>query len=231
VSALCVPKYEGGSVNTSQMDIKRKIYYIPTCKNPLFFDIYSRNIDTLLPSLYQSHETRSVQVFSLLSQLLLHVVKHHLRLSKALERIFRPRCEPLYATDTSNCKQETFLYEYPLYWVLFPTKKPHNRTLLFSNDTQLRSPFWLLKPASEHAHARLLPRLSRSWTVLLPSDIHRKPITPITVALLPFVTYLLTLPTFVCMSLRHHWKVTRFCFQHTVEPESPYRWMHSPSLP
>jgi hypothetical protein len=38
------------------------------------------------------------------------------------------------------------------------------------------SPFWLLKPASEHAHARLLPRLSWSWTVLLPSDTHRKPI-------------------------------------------------------
>jgi hypothetical protein len=35
---------------------------------------------------------------------------------------------------------------------------------------QARSPFWLLKPASEHAHACLLPRLSCSWTVLLPSD-------------------------------------------------------------
>jgi hypothetical protein len=30
--------------------------------------------------------------------------------------------------------------------------------------------------------------------VLLPSDTHRKPITFITAALLPFVTYLLTLP-------------------------------------
>jgi hypothetical protein len=36
------------------------------------------------------------------------------------------------------------------------------------------------KPASEHAHARLLPRLSWNWTVLLPSDTHRKPITFIT---------------------------------------------------
>jgi hypothetical protein len=52
----------------------------------------------------------------------------------------------------------------------------------------------MLKPASEHAHARLLPRLSWSWTVLLGSDTHRKPITSITAVLLPSVTYLLTLP-------------------------------------
>jgi hypothetical protein len=35
---------------------------------------------------------------------------------------------------------------------------------------QERSPFWLLKQASEHAHARLLPRLPWSQTVLLSSD-------------------------------------------------------------
>jgi hypothetical protein len=38
-------------------------------------------------------------------------------------------------------------------------------------------------------HARLLPRLSRSCTLLLPNDIHRKPITSITAVLLPFVTF------------------------------------------
>jgi hypothetical protein len=58
---------------------------------------------------------------------------------------------------------------------------------------QARSPFWLLKPACDHAHARLLPRLSFNWTVLLPSDTHRKPIKSITAVLLPPVTYLLTL--------------------------------------
>jgi hypothetical protein len=58
---------------------------------------------------------------------------------------------------------------------------------------QARSPFGLLKLASEHAYARLLLRLSWSWIVLLPSDTHRKPITSITAVLLPFVTYLLTL--------------------------------------
>jgi hypothetical protein len=55
------------------------------------------------------------------------LVGHHLQLSNVLQRI----SGPLYATDTSCCKQETF-YEYPLHWVLLPTKM-HNRTLLFSN--------------------------------------------------------------------------------------------------
>jgi hypothetical protein len=43
-------------------------------------------------------------------------------------------------------------------------------------------------------HARLLPRPSWNWTVLLHSDTHSKPITSIAAALLPFVTYLLTVP-------------------------------------
>jgi hypothetical protein len=39
-------------------------------------------------------------------------------------------------------------------------KETHNRTLLFGSILfKLRSPFWLLKTASEHEHARLLPRL------------------------------------------------------------------------
>jgi hypothetical protein len=39
----------------------------------------------------------------------------------------------------------------------------------------------------------MLPRPSSSWTVLLPSDTNRKPITSITTVLLPFETYLLSL--------------------------------------
>jgi hypothetical protein len=83
-------------------------------------------------------------------------------------------------------QKQIFLYEYPLHWTR------QRCSLLVHSRAQ--SPFWLLKPASEHADARLLPRLSWSWTVLLPSDTHRKPITSITVVLLQFVTYLLTLP-------------------------------------
>jgi hypothetical protein len=62
--------YEGKSVNRSQMDIKRKTCDIRTWKKHLFLNISSTNIDILVPSLYPCVETRSIQVFWLLSQLL-----------------------------------------------------------------------------------------------------------------------------------------------------------------
>jgi hypothetical protein len=46
-------------------------------------------------------------------------------------------------------------------------------------------------------HACLLRRLSWSWTVLLPGDTHRKPITSIPAVVLQCVTYLLTLILFI----------------------------------
>jgi hypothetical protein len=55
-----------------------------------------------------------------------------------------------------------------------------------------------MKTASEHAHARLQPRLSRMWTVLLPSDTHRRFIMSTTAVLLPFVSYLLTPSRIFC---------------------------------
>jgi hypothetical protein len=73
------------------------------------------------------------------------------------------------------------------------TQKPQHRPATRYYTHPARSPFWLLKPASEHAHARLLPRPAWSWTVLLTSDTYIKPITSITGVLLQFVTYLLTL--------------------------------------
>jgi hypothetical protein len=51
------------------------------------------------------------------------LVEHQLRLSNVLEIIYEPSCESLYATNTSNRKQETFLYEYPLHEVLLPVGK------------------------------------------------------------------------------------------------------------
>jgi hypothetical protein len=75
-----------------------------------------------------------------------------------------------------------------------PTKYAHQNAALRWYTTKVRSPFWLLKSASKHAHARMLPRLSWSWTTLLPSDLHRKLITSITVVSLPFVPYFLTVP-------------------------------------
>jgi hypothetical protein len=60
------------------MDIKHVIFELE--KKRLFHDISSTNIDTLAPSLYQCVETRSIEVFWLLSQ---------------------PLLVPLYATHTS----------------------------------------------------------------------------------------------------------------------------------
>jgi hypothetical protein len=103
-----------------------------------------------------------------------------------------------YATNTSHSKQEIFLHEYPLHWVLLHTKT-HNRTLLSRSILLKHAPFWLLEAASEHAHARLLPRLSWSGTVLLPPGIKIKLITVITPVLLQLLAYLLTLPR-ICLS-------------------------------
>jgi hypothetical protein len=50
------------------------------------------------------------------------LVAQHLSISNVLERISRPSCQPLYGTNTSQCKQETFLYEYPLHWVVLSIK-------------------------------------------------------------------------------------------------------------
>jgi hypothetical protein len=98
------------------MGMKRKTHDIRIWeKKKLFLDLSSTNIDILVPLLCQWDETRSVEVFLPLFQPLPHLVGHHLRLWNVLERIFRPSCEPLYATNTSNHKQKIFLYEYPLH--------------------------------------------------------------------------------------------------------------------
>jgi hypothetical protein len=51
------------------------------------------------------------------------LVGQHLRLSNVLGRIYRLNCEPLYVTNISHRKHETFRYEYPLQRVILPTKK------------------------------------------------------------------------------------------------------------
>jgi hypothetical protein len=94
-----------------------------------------------------------------------------------------------------------------LHWALLPTKNRQQNAALLQY-TQARSPFWLLTPVSEHVHAHMLPRLSWSWTVLLPSDTHRKLTTSITAVLLPFFTHLLTLPR-----IFHHATVLRTEFK------------------
>jgi hypothetical protein len=51
--------YEGEPVNRSQMVRKSKACDIRTWEKHLFLDIFSTNIDTFVPSLYQWLETRA----------------------------------------------------------------------------------------------------------------------------------------------------------------------------
>jgi hypothetical protein len=83
------------------MDIDRKTCAIRTWRKSLFLDISSTNIDIIVPSLYQYVETRSLLI---LVSAISATPFHHLRLSNVLERISRPSCESLYATDTSHRK-------------------------------------------------------------------------------------------------------------------------------
>jgi hypothetical protein len=78
-----------------------------------------------VPSLCQC-ETRSTEVFWLLSQSLLH-----LRFNLfVIGETSAPSSEPLYATNTSYLKQETFLYEYPLALSHFAHNAQQNTALL-----------------------------------------------------------------------------------------------------
>jgi hypothetical protein len=45
------------------------------------------------------------------------------RFQPVISETFATKAELLYPTNTSHRKQETFLYEYSLHWVLLPTKK------------------------------------------------------------------------------------------------------------
>jgi hypothetical protein len=78
-----------------------------------------------------------------------------------LGRISLPSCEPLYATNTSHRKQDTF-FRNILRIYSFRLKETHKRTLLF-RTAPLKHGLHLntrSKTTSKHAHARLLPRLS-----------------------------------------------------------------------
>jgi hypothetical protein len=73
---------------------------------------------------------------------------------------------------------------------------------------------FIIKP-SRWMHALLLPVLSWSWTVLLPSDTHRKPITSITAVLLPFVTYLVT-PSYFNLLRCARWFLSPYCSRREI---------------
>jgi hypothetical protein len=126
-------------------------------KKKLFPDISSTNIVTLVPSLYQCVETRSIEIF-------LTVVSAN----------SAPPFQPL-RHQPNVCHRVVHRC----------SSIVHTSSLLAILTTKTSFLTW---------HAGLLPGLSWSWIVLLPSDTHRKPISSITAVLFSFVTYLLTLP-------------------------------------
>jgi hypothetical protein len=120
--------YEGESVNRSQMDIKRKTCDIRNWKKHLYFDIYSTNNDTIVPSLYQCVETRSIEVFWLLSQPL-----PHLRFNLfVLEKISRPSRYRLMRHTLPTVNMKHLFMNILCIGSFFPQKK-NNRTLLFGS--------------------------------------------------------------------------------------------------
>jgi hypothetical protein len=136
----------------------------------LFLDIFSTNIDTPVPSLYQCVKTRSIQVFWLLSQAL-----PHLRFNVFTSSVKRlpPRWNRFTRQTLSNINRKHVFMDILCNESLCPQKPTREgcSSVLYSSSN----------PASEHTHARLLFGLSWSWTVLLPSDTHGKPITSIKV--------------------------------------------------
>jgi hypothetical protein len=184
---LCL--YVGESENRSQMDIKRKTRDIRTWKKHLFLDI-SCTYPIALP-VHRNPQHRSLlTVVSATSQ----SPFHHLRLRTSLREFLEP--------VVKSFMPQTLPISLWISFALSPFahKNVQQNAALRYYTLQTRSPFRLLKPAPEHSHARLLPRLSWSWAVLLPSDTHRKTITSITAVLLLFVTYLPTLPRITTLS-------------------------------
>jgi hypothetical protein len=111
------------------MSIKRKTCDIRTLKKNIYFSTYppSTLIHLFHRFTYASKPTVQNSSYSCLSHFSTSVST-----SSSSAKHLPSRCELLYANKTSHRKQETVLYEYPLNWVLSPTKK-YNRTLLFGS--------------------------------------------------------------------------------------------------
>jgi hypothetical protein len=115
-------------------------------------------------------------------------------LSKALERISRPNCEPLYATKTSTVNRKHFFMNIICIKSICP-QRTHNRTSLFGSillKHDRHSDYWnqLLNMSMLVCY---LDSHEAGLCCFLVTHIRRKPITSITAVLLPVVTYLLTL--------------------------------------
>jgi hypothetical protein len=120
--------------------------------------------------------------FWLLSQPLSHLSSNIIISATRLPR----SCGQLYAINTSQRKQEINLYEYPLNWVLLPTKK-HSRTLFFVSIPLKHGRHFDYWNQPLNMHMRICYLCCYLVT-------YRKSIMSITAVLFPFVSYLLTFP-------------------------------------
>jgi hypothetical protein len=73
----------------------------------IFLDISATNIDTLVPSLYQCVETRSMEVFLTVLHLRFNLLVISERFA-TMVAISRPSCEPLYAQTLPTVNRKIF---------------------------------------------------------------------------------------------------------------------------
>jgi hypothetical protein len=148
--------YEGESLNRSQMGIKHKEYDIRTWKNSFITrHIMHQHWYTFpipLPVCRNPQQRSFLTVVLATSALPFQPHKT----SANLCHVSRPSSGPLYATNTSHRKQETFVYEHPLHWALLPTNNAQQNAGVRWYTPQALSSFWLLNLASEH-------ELSSTW--------------------------------------------------------------------
>jgi hypothetical protein len=109
-------KYKEESINRSQMDIKCKTCNIRTWKNHFIsWHVLHQHLYTCPIALPMCRNPRYRSLLTLVS-----ATSAPSRVSSAtlecLERISRPNCKPLYATNAFWC-QETFLYTYHVFLV------------------------------------------------------------------------------------------------------------------
>jgi hypothetical protein len=184
--------YEGESVNRSQMDIKRtrKTCDIRTWKKHLFPDVSSISWYTcpIASPVRRDPQHRSlVAVVSATSAPPFQPLCHQ-------RNVCHPVMNRLTRQTLPSVNRKHFFINIVYIEFVCPQKNAQQNTVLRYYTSQARSPFWLLKPASEHAHARLLPRLS--WTGLCCYIVVHieNLLRPFAAVLLPFVTDLQTLP-------------------------------------
>jgi hypothetical protein len=114
------------------MDIERKIYDIRTWKKYLFLDISSPTLIHLSHRFISASKPAAWKSFVCCLNRFCTSVSTFSSSAKLLPR-FSTQLWTALRDKHFHRKQEIFLYEYLFHWVLFPTRKMHNRTLLFGN--------------------------------------------------------------------------------------------------